>query len=236
MKKGDKRKQRKAVARQARRGRSGAPGRGEPSVRQALRRAGEYPIVGCWTREDWDGAGLTPVVIARRQPDGRIAWGAYIVDLFCLGLKDTYCNVNYSRRRFYDELLPGVVVGGAPHEITPALAHELVYGAIEYAGQFGFRAHRDFRDSRYLLDPPNAHPRSGTVTFGHEGKPLFIQGPYDNAEAIVHQLQRTAGEGNFDYIVFAGERSALNWDEEGDEQEDEDWDEDQGWEEVEEEE
>ena len=227
MKKGDKRKQRKASAKRARRQPSQGRGRGEASVRQVLRRAGEYPILGCWTMEGWQEAGTAPVVIARRQPDGRIAWGVYMVDLLCLGLKETYCNVNYSRRRFYDELLPGAVVESAPLQITPALAHEIIYGSIAYAGQFGFRAHRDYRDSRYLLDPEGAHPVSGMVEFGREGKPLFVQGPYDKAEAILRQLERTAGPGNYHYVVLAGQTSSVSWNEDEEWDEDDDWDEDE---------
>jgi hypothetical protein len=181
------------------------------SARQALRRAGDYPIEGCWTRTDWQDAGLTVVVIARRQPDGRIAFGGYVVDLYCLGLKNTTASANVPRWRFYEEILPDAIGEGEVLEITPALAHELIYGSIEYAGQFGFRPHRDYRDSRYLLDPADAHPRSETVEFGHEGKPLYIEGPYDNAQAIVRQLERTAGEGNYDFVITVGEGPPDDW-------------------------
>ena len=89
--------------------------------------------------------------------------------------------------------------------ISPALAHEIIYGSIGYAAKFGFRLQRDFRDSQWVLDPPETHPWSGKVEFGKDGKPLFISGPYDNAEAIVRQLRRTAGEGNFNYLMMLGE-------------------------------
>ena len=87
--------------------------------------------------------------------------------------------------------------------ISPVLAHEIVYGGIEYAAQFGFRPHRDFKLSQRVLDPPEAHPRAGTVEFGKDGKPFYISGPYDNPDAIVRQLSRTAGEGNFHFLMRA---------------------------------
>ncbi len=39
------------------------------------------------------------------------------------------------------------------------------------------------------------------VQFGKDGKPLFISSPYDDAEHILDQLMRTAGEGNFSYMI-----------------------------------
>ena len=65
------------------------------------------------------------------------------------------------------------------------------------------------------------HPRSGKVKFGKDGKPLFISGPYDNAEAIVRQLARTAGEGNFDYVMMLGEPPGDFFVEEDDDSEEE---------------
>lgn len=84
-----------------------------------------------------------------------------------------------------------------PIEIPPALAHEIIYGSIEYAARFGFRPHRDFDLARRILDLPDTHPRSGEVEFGKDGKPFYMSGPYDNPDAIIRQLTRTAGEGNF---------------------------------------
>ena len=89
-----------------------------------------------------------------------------------------------------------------PVSISPALAHEIIYGGIDYAAQFGFRPHSDFRRSRHVLDPEELHPRTGAVEFGYEGKPLYVAGPDDNVQAILRQLARTAGEGNFDYVVL----------------------------------
>ena len=100
-----------------------------------------------------------------------------------------------------------------PLPISPALAHEIIYGGIDYAARFRFRPHRDFPRSSQILDPPDRHPSTGEVEFGHEGKPLYIEGPHDNAKAILRQLARTAGEGNFDFVVLMSD-PPLDWEEE----------------------
>ncbi len=202
MRKGEKRKQQKALKRrsEAKKARKRAHAQWLVPPLQLLQ-ARSYPLEGCWVQEDWRENGLA-VVVARRQPNGCIVFGNYLVDYYCLGLKSTYCNVDILPDRFHRELLPKMISSaGRPQSISAGLAHELIYGAIEYAAQFGFRPERDYRLSRYVLDPPEMHPRTGKVEFGKEGKPFFVNGPHDDVDAVVSQLLRTAGEGNFDYLV-----------------------------------
>lgn len=77
-------------------------------------------------------------------------------------------------------------------------------GGVEYAARWGFRPDADFKLAQLVLDSPDAHPVTGRIEFGKEGKPLFISGPHDNVQAILQQLMRTAGEGNFDYVAQLG--------------------------------
>jgi hypothetical protein len=89
----------------------------------------------------------------------------------------------------------------SPEPCDVDLAHEIIYGSIDYARQYGFEPHRDYAQASLVLDPPEMHPRKKRVTFGKDGKPLFISGPNDNASFIYGTLMRTAGEGNFDFMV-----------------------------------
>jgi hypothetical protein len=214
VKKGDHRKQHKERARKANHPRRDSR---PASPRRVLREARSYPIEGCWTFPDWQHTGLAPVVIVRRQPDGNLAFGVYLVDFYLLGVKDTWFNVNIPRRQFHAKLLPDIL-NNEPFEIAPALAHEMIYGSIDYASQFGFPPHGDFRETRYLLDLAETHPRSGRVTFGYEGTPFYVQGPNDNPEAILRRLERTVGEGNYHFMI--GGPPPDGWDDAPDEWDD----------------
>jgi hypothetical protein len=204
MKKGDKKKQQKALKKRTERKQA----RKQENLLQGLsplryvRQARNYPIEGCWVQEDWDEGGLAVIVIARRQPNGNLVFGNYLVDYYCLGVKDTYFNADVPRSQFQNDALPTMYrATGKPIKISSDLAHEIIYGSIEYAKQFGFRPHRDFDRSQSILDPPDAHPRTGKAKFGKDGKPFFVSGPYDNVDAILRQLARTAGEGNYHYMM-----------------------------------
>ena len=81
----------------------------------------------------------------------------------------------------------------------------MIYQSIEYAEQFGFEPQKDFTLSQYLLAPRGELEEPYKLTFGKDGKPLFISGPYDNVERIVRQLNQTAGPGNYDFVAMLGD-------------------------------
>ena len=75
--------------------------------------------------------------------------------------------------------------------------------SIDYAAQFGFEPHKDFELTQNMLAPRGEFMAKYELKFGQKnGKPLFILGPHDNATEILKQLEKTAGPGNYDYMVM----------------------------------
>jgi hypothetical protein len=175
--------------------------------RYYLQRAREYPILGCWVIKGWQEGGITNVIIARQQESDKVIFAACLVDLYCLGIKDAYANADMSLRKFQSELPK--MCNGEPEPCSVELAHEIIYGGMEYAERYGFKPHLDFTRQfcDQVLDPPETHPRTNNVTFGKDGKPFFVAGPYDDerkTNSVINTLMRTAGEGNFDYLAGFG--------------------------------
>ncbi len=175
--------------------------------RYHLERAREYPLHGCWVYKDWKQSGIAPVVVARRQPDDRVLYGVYLIDLYCLGIKDCYTRTDISPVQFERDLPQ--MCAQEPEACPVEFAHELIYGAMEYAKGYGFDPTPEFNGSLgdKILDLPDAHPRTHGIEFGKDGKPFFAAGPYDDERKInrtLNTLHRTAGEGNFDYLVGFG--------------------------------
>ncbi len=169
---------------------------------QSLEQVRNFPILGCWVMEEWQEHGITPVIVARLQADSRVVFGSFMVDIYCLGVKNAFWEADVSQNRFERELPR--MCSGAPEVCEASLGHEIIYGALDYARRYGFEPHRDFAKASLVLDPPDTHARIHHVKFGREGKPFFVNGPNDNPRAIVNQLIRTAGEGNFDYMIGFG--------------------------------
>jgi hypothetical protein len=189
-------KRRKDKARRKKRQQAAAvrPSRGH------VRRARNYPVFECLINPSWREGGLATILLSRQQPDGGIVFGVYLVDIFCLGLKNTYCNANFSRAR-YAKVKPGIFVEEPPRDCPLDLAHQVIYGAIDYAAQLGFRPQKDFSLSKYILEERGALPESHHVSFGKDGKPFFMAGPYDNISAIRGKLERAVGPDNYHFLI-----------------------------------
>jgi len=177
------------------------------SGRKKILMACDFPVCTCLINPSWRDQGIATILIARQQPDGDLVLGVFLVDLLCLGLKNTFCKSNISPYRCRTEVVPGAF-DETPVQCPPALAHRIIYGAIAYARQFGFEPHRDFHLSQHLLDPPRDDEPCEDVEFGKDGKPLYIAGPDDNVERILRKLEANAGEGHYDYICGMGNLSA----------------------------
>lgn len=172
-----------------------------------LTHAREYPLYGCWVMKTWQEGGMTPIVVARQQEFRRIVFGVYLVDYYCLGIKNAFTRTDYSFSKFEREL--PILCNSEPEPCSVEFAHEMVYGALEYADKLGFQPHPDFYQlgANLVLDPPEAHPRVDHIAFGHDGKPFYVSGPNDTeamTSFVIRTLKRTCGEGNFDYLVGLG--------------------------------
>ena len=196
---------RRKKARRSQAPRSATGSRNRPRTPlQYLRHAREYPIVECWINEDWaDPHALIQIIIAREQPDGDLAFGVYLIDTGCLGLKQTLCNVGVSRQKYTNEIVKPIAENQPLEHCSPELAHQIIYQAIDYAAQFGFRPDKDFRDSRRILELRGRFEETAELEFGLDGRPFYFAGPYDRGDVILRKLDRAVGRGNYDFVLPA---------------------------------
>jgi hypothetical protein len=168
-----------------------------------VRRARDYPLAECWISASWqqDEPGLVEIIVARQQPDDNICFGVYLVDKLCLGLKNTFVRANFSPARYQQEVQMIFAERDAV-KCSPELAFQMIYASIDYAAQFGFEPQKDFEVSQYMLAPRGEFNEPYKLKFGRNGKPFYIAGPNDNPKEIVKQLEKTAGPGNYDYVVM----------------------------------
>jgi hypothetical protein len=176
---------------------------GSLSLPAIVHRSRAFPILECWINANWqeDNLGLVQILLARQQPDGNICYGVYLVDKFCLGLKSTFANAGFSRTRYLNEVRNKIFRQMEPQECPIELASQMVYASIDYAAQFGFEPDKDFALSQYVLPPRGELEEPYQLTFGKDGKPFFVAGPYDNSARILKQLEKTAGPGNYHYLA-----------------------------------
>ena len=176
---------------------------GSLSGQAIIHRSRAFPLYECLISNNWqkDDLGLVEILLARKQPDGYICFGSYLVDKYCLGLKNTFANAGFSLSRYENEVRDRVFRKLVPVECPIELAHQMIYQSIDYAAQFGFQPDNDYVLSQYLLAPRGELEEPYHLTFGRDGKPFFMQGPHDNAASILRQLEKTAGPENYHYMT-----------------------------------
>ncbi len=167
-------------------------------------KARALPLDQCLYNPDWRSSGLATVLISRRQPSGNLIIGVYLVDVYCLGLKNTSCFFNESDFFLENELKEMAFSTQTYEPCDYVLAHNIIYGAIAYAEDLGFRPQKDFRVSQYILEEDDDHVELLELEFGKDGKPCYITGPYDNTSLIIGKLKAAVGEGNFT-VIYAGD-------------------------------
>ncbi|MFB0554216.1 MAG: hypothetical protein ACETWQ_12990 [Phycisphaerae bacterium] len=178
---------------------------GVVSEKKRILAARGLPLYECLINPSWRDQGLANILITRRQPDGNILFGVYLVDVFCLGLKNTFCNTDFPVWKYEADVRDKLYREEEPIECPVSLAYHIIYGAIEFAGRFGFKPNRDFKLSQYILEPLESLEPCEGVEFGKDGKPFYIAGPADNVRHVMRQLESAAGHENSGFLYSPSE-------------------------------
>lgn len=171
------------------------------SVRRKILTSRELPICECLINPSWKEDGFATILLSRRQYDGSIVYGVYLVDILCLGLKNTFCDADTPQAMYERKIRSSINPKEELVECSIGLAHHIIYGAIEFAAQFGFAPQEDFELSQYVLEDINSIEPCEDIEFGKDGKPFYVSGPYDDVEYITRELRSKAGDGNFDFAI-----------------------------------
>lgn len=178
------------------------------------------PVVESWVSPGWsdglgvpedrnwaDGShanpasGLVTALVARTHRHHSISVCVYLVDTYCLGVKNAAGPRVMTERRllaFRDTAFSAYADKPVPAAMD--LVRELVFGAVAYARALGFEPHADFAAAAGHLGEWTG---PAAITFGRDGKPFYHQGPYDDAARVMRTLERTVGRDGFHFLVEA---------------------------------
>ena len=188
-------------------------------------RARTLPLYKCFILEEWEDEGLTEIIISRKHANGNLTFCIYLVDLKCLGIKDTIYQFNVPEsemEEFAEKLNAGIPLVETGYN----LVHNIIHAAWEYAEEIGFEPHKDFlRITQYMLEEDSDDiPIIEIHCGGKDGKPLYVRGPLESdmrANQILNHLEKTLGEGNYHYILPLMDEEWDGYDDEEDEYYDE---------------
>lgn len=206
--------------------------RRDAGLAEQLSMRAKAPVYECLMSVSLDTGGLGEVIMTRRTTSGEIALGLFLIDRYCMGVKDCFGRIETVAR--YRELLNNMADQGRElRTIDPASARRLVEDAVAYAESLGLKPHADYRAVRMILGEIDPAMATETFEFGVNGKPHFIAGPLQSpaeCQAICAKLKASCGDDGFHYTipVNAGglPSSDLDWDQLSFEEANDDFDED----------
>ena len=205
----DQRKRQKKLERQrakqkaerralARRESLGMPGR--------LAQAAAAPILHCCATAALWREGIGHVLVSRQLANGDVAFVMFLLDIYCLGVKDVIIEI-MPRARYERDLYEKLARQDKLLPLKPECARKLVEGAVQYALDLGLPPYPDYRTARLIFGDISAAACTEEYEFGQDGKPFFVAGPYDSpsrCEQIIRSLDDHCGGGGYNFIVPSG--------------------------------
>lgn len=175
------------------------------SVAGQIARTAAAPILHCCRQDVPMNQGIENVLWSRLASDGRVAYVVFLVDRFCLGVKDIIWGI--ARRADYELGIFGRLYRDYRAEpLEPAYARKLIEGAVDFARSAGLPPYRDYARASAIFGDVDASTCQESIEYGKDGRPFFIAGPNDSQERcrqIVAALSEHRGAGNFDFLMKA---------------------------------
>jgi len=155
--------------------------------------AAHAPIADVYTPERLFEEGLGSVWFSRKLDDGRYALSVFLVDTFCLGVKNAmYAFMEPDR---YSVQMENFLSMSGENFVArePAYVRKLVESSIAYARELGLAPHADYKIAKEIFGDVDAAECDEVFHFGRDGNPIYIPGPGDSPaeqRRIVKQLER----------------------------------------------
>lgn len=159
-------------------------------------KARTLPIWKCFINESWYDMGKGSLIVSRRHSSGNITCGIYLVDLFCEGVKDSFYLHNISEKEF-ESVLDEMSEREDLLEIEYPLAHNIIYGSLDFAGSYKFKPHKSFQLNKFILADDDEEIEFIQIPFGIDNKPAVVITAQDNRKKTIEHLKRLVGEENF---------------------------------------
>lgn len=161
----------------------------------------------CYLTDDLTDMKEGYVVVTRRHTGGRVSLAMFLVDVYCLGVKDSFYRLRMDPEEFEDfvESIPRV------KECTYNEAHNWVYGSIAFAEEAGIEPDKSFNLTQYMLEEDTDDIPLIEYEFGDNGRHhLFCHSNLEGSKYLPI-LQKNLGD-NFEYTIGSEDYDAEDFD------------------------
>ena len=176
----------------------------EASLPARVLRAANAPIQHCFLTESVFDIGMGTLVLARGATPHHISLSSFLIDAFCLGIKDVMFESVESE--VFEMYMDATDAGSPMVSVDPSYARKLLRDLAAWSQSIGFAPHRDFAVVERMFGDVSADASDAIFRFGRDGKPVYIPGPIETAPLIrrrIEQLQKYLGDDGFGFETAA---------------------------------
>lgn len=167
---------------------------------ERMRRMAAAPIHCCLVNEALFEVGNGNLLLARKAADGRMGLAAFMLDVYCVGVKDVILRLDDPAE--IERVIATLGDVQPLTEIDTACARKLLRDLVGWSRSIGLAPHPDYAGAELLFGDVAADACVENFSFGKDGRPLLIPGPLDTRARIrqrIDALRRKLGENGFDF-------------------------------------
>lgn len=182
-------------------------------VRFLKERVRQVPIYKCYLSHDFEKSTEGTVMVVRKHTGDKYTCGLYLVDKYCLGVKDASYHLRMDEQEF-DEFLDLFEEDFNPHVVTYEEAHNWVWGAVGFAEDAGIKPCKEFDLAQYVLAEDDDEVELIKYDFGDkDGKHCLLANDRLEASTYLPLMRKNLGD---DFTFCLGPKDSIH--------EPEDWD------------
>lgn len=159
------------------------------------------PIGKCYINPNWEENGMAHIIVTRNRAGGNIVYASFLIDTFCLGVKDAEYAINLTPEDLEDTLKHFRSTHDM-EEIEYVKVHNLIYGAIEFAEEGGINPVKEFTTASYALSEDTDDIPIIEYEYGKDGKHFLIIGEDGKERKYLKTLLDHLGD-QIDYVDLA---------------------------------
>ncbi len=158
------------------------------------------PIYECLMPQDLFESGIGHIVVSRKLENENILIAMFLLDIFCLGVKDTF--IKEISLAEYNNIVNTLEEDQTFNSILPSYACKLIENLVDYSKNLGFKPHPEYKKAQEIFGGIDVNECKEQFFFGKDGKPFYINGPYDDANKIrkiLSKLTNKLGASGFNF-------------------------------------
>ncbi len=164
----------------------------------------KLPIDNCYIISNWKESGQTTIIITRKHINDNYSAAIFYVDLLCAGVKETFFVTNKHKDEIEDFLEEDDVT------CSYILAHNIIWGAVEFADEIGLKPHKDFIKTQYFLEEDNEEIEFMDIEFGKLGSPVVVIDNENKNYDVIKTLDKTIGKENYKILNINEEFDSID--------------------------